>query len=158
MNAVRQKDPVLCFLDITHRRLIDGIFVVSDTKDFMLDGQKYVGFTFDIVIPDDTDQPPKAKLVLQNVDPRIGDTVRGLMTPLNLKIRFYSAKDFNQNTDPRTPFGTPDVLFVADKLFISKVSVDILTIEGEISGWDYLQRVWPGVRATEDLLEALFRN
>jgi len=53
--------------------------------------------------------------------------------------------------------GTPEVVYSADQLYLINTKVDVLTVTGDIYGWDNLQRVWPGIRATQDLLPALFR-
>ncbi len=50
-----------------------------------------------------------------------------------------------------------DAIYVADKLFLINVTVDIMQISGTIVGWDYLQRVWPGPRAMQAVFPGLFR-
>jgi len=49
-----------------------------------------------------------------------------------------------------------DVIYVADKLFLTNVKVDAQLITGTIEGWDYQQRVWPGIRARQDIFPGLF--
>lgn len=151
----------LVFLTISHELLIDPIRVVWDNKDFIYNGNTFIGFPFDITLLSDDDTPPKAKLTIQNVDPRIGDTLRTLRSPPRLKIELLSSADFDLNADPRVEISSspdvPAVVFVADKLFLTNVSVDIMQISGDIVGWDYLQRVWPGKRATQSIFPALFK-
>lgn len=150
-------DVDLAFLTISHPRLIEPIRLVSDTKDFTRDGARFIGFPFDVQLLSDDDHPPKAQISFQNVDQSIGETVRGLRSPPRLKIELLSSADFDLGVTPRVPLGTPTVEYTADKLFLTNVAVDALNVTAEIVGWNYLQRVWPGVRATQDLLPGLFR-
>lgn len=146
----------LIFLTITHS-LITPIYVVNDTTDFSLGVNTYIGFPFDIEILSDDESPPTARLTIQNVDPRIGDSIRSLMTPPTLTISLYSSDDWNLNLTPRIPIGTPTVIYSAGPLFLINVSVDVLAITGQIVGWDYQQRVWPAERATQANFPGLFR-
>ena len=147
----------LCFLTISHGTLADPIRVVWDTKDYVYSGFSWIGFPFEISILSDDDQPPKAQLTIQNIDPRIGDTLRILTTPPRLKIELLSTLDFDTSVDPRTEVGSATVIYSADRLFLINARVDFLTVSGEIVGWDYLQRVWPGQRATQAIFPGLFR-
>lgn len=150
----------LCFLTISHPTLLEPIRINSDTKDFIYGGETFTGFPFDFELLTDDEQPPTARLAIQNVDPRIGDTIRSLSAAARLKIELLSSADFNTAVDPRTEIGgSPGttVVYSADKLFLTNVTVDIMTISGTIQGWDYLQRVWPGQRATQASFPGLFR-
>lgn len=149
----------LCFLTITHPVIIDPIRVVWDTKDFIYGGNTFTGFPFDMQILSDDESPPTAKLQIQNIDPRIGDSIKALRSPPRLKIELLSSADFNLNVDPRTAISspTPTVIYSADRLFLTNVTVDVLVITADIVGWDYLQRVWPGQRAMKSSFPGLFR-
>jgi len=150
----------LCFLTLTHPNLLEPVRVVWDSKDFVYAGNTYTGFPFDITILSDDDAPPKAQLTIQNVDSRIGETVRSLLTPPRLKIELLSSADFDLTVDPRTEIDSSPgatAVYVADRLFLTNVKVDPMVVSGDIIGWDYLQRVWPGVRARQDLFPGLFR-
>ena len=151
----------LCFLTISHPTLADPIRVVWDTKDFVYGGNTFTGFPFDLQIMSDDENPPKAQLTIQNVDSRIGESIRNLSTPPRLKIELLSSLDFVTTVDPRVEQGggSPGatVVYSADRLFLTNVRVDFLTVTGDIVGWDYLQRVWPGKRAMQSTLPGLFR-
>lgn len=154
----RYSDAVdLVFLTISHPTLAEAIRVVSDTVDYVYDGETWTGFPFDLQLLSDDDQPPQAKLEIQNVDTLIGRTVRALSLPPRLKIELLSSADFDLNADPRTALGTPSVEYTADALFLVDVTMDAMTVSGTIRGWDFLQRVWPGRRATQDRYPGLFR-
>jgi len=151
----------LVFLTLSHPLLYEPVRVVWDSKDFIYDGFTWTGFPFDITLLTDDEQPPKAQLTIQNVDSRIGETVQSLLTPPRLKLELLSSDDFDLSQDPRVEWGggSPGatVIYVADRLFLTNVSVDPFFVTGQIVGWDYLQRVWPGVRASQDIFPGLFR-
>lgn len=149
----------LVFLTITHPTLSEPILLNWDTKDFVYGGATFTGFPFDIELLSDDEGPPTARLQIQNIDPRIGDTIRMLTTPPQLKIELLSSADFNLTVDPRVELGspTPTVVYSADRLFLVNVAVDVISISGQIVGWDYVQRVWPGKRATQAYFPGLFR-
>src|SRR5262245_10128404 len=147
----------LIFLTLSHPNLVEPIRVVWDTVDFLYDDHTWTGFPFDIQILTDDEQPPKAQLTIQNVDSRIGETVQSLLTPPRLKIELLNSADFNLTVEPRIEIGTPTVHYVADRLFLTNVSVDPFFVTGQIQGWDYLQRTWPGVRAQQEIFPGLFR-
>lgn len=152
-------DVDLCFLTISHGLLLEPVRVVWDAVDFVYGGQTFTGFPFDITILTDDENPPKAQLSIQNVDQVIGDTIRGLNSPPRVKLELLSSSDFDLTATPRVPNGSPapSVVYAADKLFLVNVKVDVLFVTGDLVGWDYLQRVWPGVRARQDIFPGLFR-
>lgn len=151
-------DVDLCFITISHYLLQDKIRVVWDNKDFVYGGNTFIGFPFDITIMSDDESPPQAKLSLQNVSPIIGNTIKGLLSPPRLKIELLSSVGFDLTVTPRVPLSpAPSSVYTADKLFLTNVSVTVTEIQATIVGWDYLQRVWPGKRATQEAFPGLFR-
>ena len=101
----------LVFLTITHPS-ITPVYVVWDTKDYIYNGNTFIGFPFDFAILSDDESTPQARLTIQNVDPRIGDAIRTLMTPPSLKIELLSSADFDTSVTPRVAIGTPTVVFI----------------------------------------------
>jgi hypothetical protein len=150
-------DVDLIFATISHSELATPIRVVNDTVDYSYNSFSWIGFPFDITILGDDESPPQAKIELQNVDQVIGQAVRDLSGAPRLKLELLSSADFNLDVRPRVPIGSPFVQYIADRLYLSNVSVDVLTISAQIVGWDYLQRTWPGIRATQSRLPGLFR-
>jgi len=51
----------------------------------------------------------------------------------------------------------PESAYVADKLYLQNVKVDVLQVTADIVGWDFLQRVWPSARADQATFPGLFR-
>lgn len=146
----------LIFVTISHPLLLVPVRVVWDSKDFVYGGNTFTGFPFDLTLLSDDDNAPKAQLTFQNVDQSIGETIRNLGQAPRLKIEFLHSSDFDLTVTPRVPLGTPSVVLTADKLYLSNVKVDVLTVTADINGWDFSQRVWPSQRATQDFLPALY--
>ena len=160
IEARHEENVDLCFLTIENPELVEPVRVVWDNKDFIKGGKTFIGFPFDIVpILTDDDQPPRAQLKIQNIDPRIGDALQNLSTALRLTIELASSIDWNLDVDPRTEknSSTTEIAYTATNLFLINVKVDAVEVAGEIVGWDYLQRTWPAQRVTQDLLPGAFR-
>lgn len=147
----------LAFVTITHPNLAEPIRVVDDVKDFMLGGERFFGFPFYFDLPSDTEQAPRGKLTIQNVDRIIGEKIRAIITPAMLTVQLYSSVDFDLTVSPRTPIGTPSLEYEARHLRIANASVDAMQITADILSWDLSQEPWPAVRATKGMLPALFR-
>jgi hypothetical protein len=147
----------LGFLTISHPQLSESVRVVSDTIDYSWAGFKWIGFQFDVRLLSDDDQPPKAQLVLQNVDRIIGETVQHLTAPPRLRLQLLSSVDFDLSVRPRVPLGTPSIVYDANHLWLTNVKVDAIEMTADIVGWDYGQRAWPGIRATQARCPGLYR-
>lgn len=150
-------EALLVFLTIEQTELADPIRVVADSKDFEYGGNLFTGFLFDIELLTDREQPPEARLSIQNVDQKIGNAVRGLTEPPRVKIEVLPLSEFDTTVEPRTPISTATAIYTADKLFLVDISVDAMTISGRLKSWDYTQETWPGVRATQNRCPGLFR-
>ncbi|MDZ4382798.1 MAG: DUF1833 family protein [Parvibaculum sp.] len=151
-------EALIVFLTITHPALSEAIRVVSDGVDYVWNGLTYTGFPFEISLISDGDRPPSAQLSVQNVDRRIGEAVRDLASPPRLRIDVLAASDFDESATPRVSAttGEPEAEYTAASLFLANVRGDAF-LEAEITGWNYLQEVWPGIRATQNRLPGLYR-
>jgi hypothetical protein len=158
LGSQEQDEALICFLTITHALLSDPVRVCSDTVDYVWNGATFIGFPFDLQILSDNDEPPTAKLSIQNVDRRIGEAVQLLDSPARLRIDVLAASWFNASATPRVALGdTPFADYTADKLFLTNVKADALAVSADIVSWNYTQEIWPGIRATQDRLPGLFR-
>lgn len=158
-EALYSDDILIWLAVISHPLLIEPIRVNWLPRDCLYEGETYTGFAFDIGFLSDDENPPRAQLVIQNVDPRIGDTIRKLRSAPRLSLTLLSGSDFDLTVNPHVANGSPppEIIYAADKLFLTNVKVDPISVTADIVGWDYLQKVWPGRRATKDLFPALFR-
>lgn|SRR5215207_509094 len=147
----------LVFLTISHETIDQPIRIVRDTKQYLRDGATWIAFWFDVELLTDEEEPPSATLSVQNVDLRIGKALRNLRTPARIRIELFSSDDFDTSVDPRVPIGSPTPEYDAPYLFLANVTVDPMEVSGQLVGWDYTQRAWPGIRATQNRLPGLFR-
>jgi hypothetical protein len=147
----------LLFLTIEHPTISPPIRVVSNTVDIVLGGETYIGFLFDLSVLEDTDGTPEARLTIQNVDRKIGNAIRQLVTPPTVKIEVYPLSDFDTSVRPHVPLATPAASYTAENLRLIDITVDALQIEARIVSKDYTQRVYPGRQAIKAYLPALFR-
>lgn len=157
MEREESGQAALYFLTISHPELDDDIRVVSDSKDYSYGGQTYIGFLFDLIILDDKQTFPEARLTVQNVDQKIGQVLRSVVSPPRIDIKIIQMTEFDLTVDPRTPISTPYVEYSAPELYLVDVDVTALEISGRIVSWNYSQELWPGVRATQSRCPGLFR-
>ncbi len=150
-------EELLVFLTITHPTMDEIIRVVTDPENFTYGGEEYIGFLFDIEFLSDSDRFPETRLVIQNVDERIGKAIKDLIDPPRVKIEAIPLSEFDTSVIPRVPLGTPEVAYLADKLFLIDVEIDALQVSGRLVNWNYSQEVWPGTRATQNRCPGLFR-
>lgn len=158
INRQEEDEALICFLTITHAMISEPVRVCSDTVDYVWGGNTFIGFPFDLQLLSDNDDPPTAKLSIQNVDQKIGEAVQLLDSPARLRIDVLAASWFNPSATPRVAIsGTPTPDYTADKLFLTNVKADALAVTADIVSWNYTQEIWPGIRATQDRLPGLFR-
>jgi len=149
----------LVFLTLRHSRLGTPVRVVSDPKDFVLDGQTYTGFVFRIELLTDTEGMPTAQLAVQNVDRRIGEAVLSAEGAPRIDIDVIAGSEFDLTADPRTELsaGNSARVYAAPGLYLTEVEADALEVRGRLRSWDYTQETWPGLRVTEDRFPGLYR-
>lgn len=151
-------DPPVFFLTIEHDTLAAPIRCVYDVVDYVLNGETYVGFPFEVVLVSDSEDAPRGRLSVQNVDRIIGEAVRGLSSPPRVTIEIYPASDFDLTVRPRVALGTPQRAYRSALLYLRNVSVDVLTASGDLTSWEYANLPWPSKFAVPGLLPGLARG
>jgi len=157
LNSQETGDFALVFLTIDHPILTTPIRVVSDAKDFELDGNTFQGFQFEITLLTDNEEPPRAELAFQNVDRLVTKVLHDIDEPCVLKIEVIWSDQFTLTADPRTEIGTAARMYTAENLYLTNVEVDALFVRGTLRTWNYTQELWPGMMATKTRLPGLFR-
>lgn len=157
LEDVHNDDPPLVFLTLEHDDLDEPLRFVWDTVDYILDGDTYIGFPFDVTLLSDGEEAPRGRLSVQNVDRAIGDAIRGLTSPPQATIEIYAASDFDLTVKPRVALGTPALAYRASNLYFRQTSVDAMTAQGDLVSWDYINQPWPSKYAMPSLLPGLFR-
>lgn len=151
------QEALLVFLSFYSDRLYEPIRVVSDVENFILDGEEYQAFDFDINLMSDNDGPPRAKLTILNVDERIGEAVLASTTPIRMDMQIVAMSEFNLKNTPRTELNNPSPrVYKAQHLRLAEVKGDLLKVTGTIVSWDYTQESWPAIKATQDRYPGLF--
>lgn len=147
----------LVFLDLKHSKLAEKIRVVSDPENFILDGNEYIGFEFNINLLTDTEQMPTARLSVQNVDRRIGEAVLNSTDPVRIEIQVIAGSQFDLSVFPRVALDDPvERIYRAKSLYLVDVKGDALSLSGTIKSWDYTQETWPALRATQERFPGLY--
>ncbi|MBA5776299.1 DUF1833 family protein [Stappia sp. F7233] len=150
LDRQESAETLLVFLTIRHANLPEDVRVVSDPVDYVLDGNTFQGFMFDIQLLSDTDAPPTTRLTLQNVDERIGDAILSVPTRARLDFEVIAASQFDLTQNPRVPLATPvQRIYAARHLALTDVDGDVLQLSGTIRSYDYTQEAWPAMRATQ---------
>jgi hypothetical protein len=148
---------VLLFLRIAHKQLPVDLLIVSDPADYILDGETWRGFDFDLRLLSDTDQPPRTELTVQNVDRRVGEAILAMDGPARLDIDVIAASQFDLTAEPRVAIaGTVERMYSARHLALVDVRGDVLQLTGTVRSWDYSQEAWPSMRATQDHFPGLY--
>ena len=155
----REESPeqLLVFLTISHEDLLVPIRVVSDPAAFILDGETFTGFTFNINLMSDNESAPFAQLSIQNADRRIGAALQSVQNPASIKLEIIAGSEFDLTVEPRTEIATAARTYTADSLNLIGVDADVLTITGRLQTRDYASEQWPGTMATQDRFPGLFR-
>ena len=122
----------LVLLQISHAS-ITTIYVVNNYTDIVSNGITYIGFPFDITLPQDfEDAIPNVNLTICNVDRQIVYAVRSLTGPPIITISVVLA------ASPNTVEAGPYVMTLRE------VTYDSMTVSGSIFPEDMLNEAYPG--------------
>lgn len=150
-------DALLAFLEIDHPGLAEPIRVVSDWADYTWGGLTYTGVIFGFRLLTDTDEPPSARLTVQNVDRRIGKALEGMTERASVALWLLSSADFDLSVNPRVEIGTPAEIYAFRHFELTDVKANAVELSGKVSLRDFAQEPWPSLRATQELLPGLYR-
>ena len=68
LAEVSASEAPLILIEINHPQLVQPVRVVNDMQDVTSNGELYVGYPFNCVLPDDYEnQLPKARIVIDNI-------------------------------------------------------------------------------------------
>lgn len=89
-QRVTDTSGILLFLEITAASFTGPAYIVNDTRDWVSQGQTYIGIPFGFKLPDDTaGQTPRAQLVMDNVGRGFSDELERLQPnePVMAKLK-----------------------------------------------------------------------
>lgn len=123
-SAQETGEVVLARTEISHPLILDGpLRFVNNLSDVVVSGDTFTAFPFQVTLPDDADEGvPKLKLIIDNVDRRIVQTIRSLPpSPApTVRVDIFLA---SQPTVLEASF--PD-------LVLRQVDYDVFTVSGDL--------------------------
>lgn len=163
LETVTSDEMALVFATVTHSSLLVPIRAVNDVVDYIYGGERYFGVPFEIVLLSDDDNPPTARIRIQNVDQIIGNALLDIPSSPMLTLTILALSDFGavatvDDRRTRTEVGTPTVEMTASHLRLDHVTIDAVMVEAEIKSYDVVNEPYPSVRATHDRLPGLFMS
>lgn len=135
----------LILLTLSHPDLAVPIRVSSDAVNTISRGDLFIAYPFDLTLPDDEEQrPPRARLVIDNVDRQIVATIRTLQSAPTLLIEIIRASDPN----------TVEAKFSDFKLF--DITYDSQVITADLTLEDFTAEPYPAATFSPSLFPGLF--
>lgn len=154
----------LPFVQIDHPALGEPIRVVADVLPYRWNSglrgasadDEWVPYPFGFRRLTDEDAMPETRLVIQNIDRRLGTALRKLSGRATVSMWLLTSADFDLSQDPREPLGTVTPLYSFTGYDLTDVTIDPIQISGRMTLRDFSTEPWPGIRATQDRFPGLF--
>ena len=145
INAAETADAFIILLTIAHDNLEAPLRVSSDAADTISRGNSFTAFPFELTLPDDEDnKPPRARLIIDNIDRSIVRAVRNLASSPRVTIEIIRAAD-------------PDVVEATFQDFrFTNISYDAKVVEGDLTLEDFTAEPYPGASFSPSLFPGLF--
>lgn len=145
LYSSESSDAFLILLTISHTSLQTPIRVTNDAIATTSRGNTFIPFPFNISLPDDRENaPPRAKLIIDNIDRQIVQAVRTLSSAPTVLIEIVRA-------------AAPDTVeaqFVDFKLI--NVIYDAYRVEGDLTIEDFTAEPFPSAIFSPSLFPGLF--
>ena len=133
VNAQEAEQVFLLLLTIDHADLVEPIRVVNNTEDVTSRGDLFVGYPFEIALPDeDPDSVARVTLRIDNIDRQIVQPLRAIPAPLSVALEVVLAS--SPDTVEAGPFN----------MTLVAAEYDALAIAGELAFEDVLNEPFPG--------------
>ncbi len=137
-----------CFIllvTIDHADLAAPIRASSDGVDTVSRGNTFVSFPFELTLPSSSDEePPQAKLVIDNVDRQIVQAIRSISSPPSVLMEIVLASDVDT-----VEIDCPDFELI-------NVDYDSLTVQGVLTQERFLSEPYPHLKMTPANFPGLF--
>jgi Domain of unknown function (DUF1833) len=131
-----KEEQMLLLITFTHPSLLEPIRVVNDTVDHSIGGLVYFGWPLEFQFPSASQAGAKGTITIQNVDRRIGDTIRDLKGKISFSFSIIYKSE-------------PDIIITSqDGYTLANVEVKATQVRGEIIGRGSIAVAWPSGRAT----------
>lgn len=138
-------DVWLILLTIDHSTLSEPIRVVNNTQNITSNSELFVGFPFNITLPDNREgSPPRAQLSIDNVSREIGEAIRLMNSPASVKIDIIRA-------------AAPDTIEIEWPYFtLRNVKWDIQKVTGDLTFEDFSTEPYPAGKFVPAYFPGLF--
>lgn len=136
----------LVLLKIEHSSLSVPIRVVNNFTNITSNGEEYIGFPFDLELPQDLeDALPSVNLTICNVDRQIVLAIRSLLGPPTMSISVCLAS-------------SPDTIEAGPYLMtLREANYDTMAVTGTLMSEDMLNEAYPGDYFTPSNFPGLFK-
>jgi len=130
--AQETTDVWLVLLSIDHATLDEPIRVVNNTESVTSNGETFVGFPFEITLPDNKDgAPPRAQLAIDNVSREIAQALRTMTSAATVQIQVIRA-------------AAPDTVEIEWPYFtLRNVKWDAAKVTGDLTFEDFVTEPYP---------------
>lgn len=130
--AQETEQEFVVLITLSHPDLATPIRVNSSGKDVVSNGETFLAYPFEVVLPDDVDdRPPRAKLRIDNISREIVLAVRSISSAPFVTIQIVMA------TAPNTIEAEfPDFR-------LSNITYDQLTVEGDLTLEEFIGEPYP---------------
>lgn len=142
--AQHSDEAFLVLLTLSHPTLKEPFRFVRNRVRITSRGNLFLASHFEIELPGDGDEVPKATLTVANVDRRIGQTLQALVTPPTCLIELVLSS-------------TPDEVERSwGQMSLTEATWDAFTVQGTLSRITYWDEPWPFIRVTPARFPGLF--
>lgn len=129
LEASRTGDFPIVLATIDHEAFTFPFRFSTDNQDLTYNGELYFGWSLDIILPGDTDDPGQGRISIQNVDEQVGSVLQSIATPLTIDLKVLWRSDFTE-----TEGGGGPALDVAgstnDDLLLTNGTDSLLLVDG----------------------------
>jgi Domain of unknown function (DUF1833) len=145
LTAQETGEVFLMLITIAHPSLVPSLYFVNDTVDLISRGNTYLGWPFQVALPDEReDALPQVQLRIDNVDRRIMEGIRMLTTTPTVTMEVVLAS--SPDTVERGPFN----------FRLAGIDYDALVITGTLAPEDVLNEPACQFSFTPALFPGLF--
>lgn len=144
-QSVQISDDLGIFLlQIDHAELVEPIRCASSLIDVVSEGITWKAWPMFASLPSQGGGAKRGSLAIQNVDPKISQTVRVIKGKFDLAMKVVSREDHE------------DVYYEHEGLFLKNVSATDLSVQGEVVGYGDESQPWPKKNNTPDRCPAVW--
>lgn len=143
--AQETTDVWLVLLTINHSTLSEPIRVVNNTENITSNSELFVGFPFEITLPDNREgAAPSAQLAIDNVSREIGLAIRTMTSAASVTIQVVRA-------------AAPDTIEIEWPYFtLRNVKMNANSVSGDLVFEDFVSEPYPAGRFVPSYFPGLF--